>query len=111
MIYHPSTHYESTALESISESLRKRFGLNETPEKRSLATRNTQIGSDRYNRTMKGTTNGGEEFRTVDSIITEESSKNMLPPKSPEVDATKKLSFINNPESATKTLKASIISK
>ena len=58
---------------------------------------------------------GGEKFmsefdkvRTVDSIIIEESSRANVHPQSPE--AIKKLSFINNPESASKTLKASILS-
>ena len=58
---------------------------------------------------------GGEKFptefekvRTVDSIIVEESIRANLYPQSPE--ATKKHSFINNPESASKTLKASILS-
>jgi hypothetical protein len=59
---------------------------------------------------------GGEKFnqsefekvRTVDSIIIEESNRASMYPQSPE--ATNKHSFINNPESATKTLKASILS-
>ena len=58
---------------------------------------------------------GGEKFpsefervRTIDSIIVEESSRANIYPQSPE--ASKKLSFINNPESASKTLKANILS-
>jgi hypothetical protein len=59
---------------------------------------------------------GGEKFhqsefekvRTVDSIIVEESNQANVYPQSPE--AIKKHSFINNPESASKTLKASILS-
>jgi len=89
MVY--PTHYEHATLESISESLRKRFALNETPEKK--PTRNIQgVGADRYTKTMKGSnaTNAekmiAEQIRSVDTIITEESSKNILATQSPDVE-------------------------
>ena len=52
--------------------------------------------------------NADNKARAIDAIIAEESSKNSFYPQSPDLEAEKKLSFINNPESASKTLKASI---
>lgn len=85
MVY-PST-YENMALDSLSESLRKRFAMDATPDKKpsTMATRNNNnsIGRDRY--TLKeiiGEMHEGAEnkVRTIDAIIVEESSKNSFYP-------------------------------